>query len=209
MVLPILGPAPAKMRDTATAPVVDLFVQGLAVAYSYGPPYGQRYVTHDDLNRMELTRRGLRRLATDVLDRMVNLARVHGRPPALMLSCNGLESSLLLAERFWQRLAATVPGELVIGVPARDVVICTGSHSRQGVAKVRRAVDRVFLAGGANLLTPDLLVYRQGRWHAFDAPPVGAAPEPVNAMPFAPQPPVREQRQWQQPVRRIASGRRW
>jgi len=206
MVLPILGPAPATLRDTGTAPVVDLFVQGLAVAYSYGPPYGQRYVTHDDLNRMELTRRGLRRLGTEALDRMVSLARVHGKPPALMLSCNGLESSLLLAERFWPRLAATVPGELVIGVPARDVVICTGSASRPGVAKVRRAVDRVFLAGGANLLTPDLLVYRQGRWHAFDAPPIGGQPEPATAMHG---PPIPEQRHWQQPGRRVSSGRRW
>jgi uncharacterized protein YtpQ (UPF0354 family) len=202
MVLPILGPAPATLRDAGSAPVVDLFVQGLAVAYSYGPPYGQRYVTHDDLGRMELTRRGLRRVATEALDRMASLARVHGKPPSLMLSCNGLESSLLLAERFWARLAATVPGELVIGVPARDVVICTGSLSRPGLAKVRRAVDRVFLAGGANLLTPDLLVFRQGRWHAYDAPPVGAQPEPTNA------PHIPEQRRWQQPGPRVATGRR-
>jgi uncharacterized protein YtpQ (UPF0354 family) len=203
MVLPILGPAPATLRDVGAAPVVDLFVQGLAVAYSYGPPYGQRFVTHNELARMELNRRGLRRLATEALDRMVSLARVHGKPPALMLSCNGIESSLLLAEHFWPRLAATVPGELVIGVPARDVVICTGSLSRPGLAKVRRAVDRVFLAGGANLLTPDLLVYRQGRWHAFDAPPVGGQPEPVNVPHFP------EQRRWQQPGRRVATGRRW
>src|SRR5688572_23735221 len=185
MVLPILGPAPDERvrRDDAAAPVLDMFVQGLAVAYSVGPPFGQRFLKYEDLDRLELSRRALRRLATDTLDRMASRARVHGRPPSLMLSCDGLESSLLLAEHFWARLAATVPGELVAGVPARDVVILTGSVSRPGVAKVRRAVDRVFLAGGANLLTTDLLVFRQGRWQPFDVPVERALPEPVSAGP--------------------------
>ena len=48
-----------------------------------------------------------------------------------MLSFEGLESSLLLATDFWTRLQGAVPGELVVGVPARDVVIVTGSQSRR------------------------------------------------------------------------------
>jgi hypothetical protein len=57
--------------------------------------------------------------------------------------------------------------EPVIGVPARDVVIVTGSRSPAGLAKARRAVDRVFFAGGPHLLTPHLLVRRDRSWHVY------------------------------------------
>jgi hypothetical protein len=58
----------------------------------------------------------------------------------------------------------------VVGVPARDVVIVTGSESRPGLEKARRAVDRVFFAGDRHLLTRRLLVRRRGVWEVFGAP---------------------------------------
>ena len=60
-----------------------------------------------------------------------------------------------------------VPGELVIGMPRRDALIITGSRSPAGLAKVRRAVDRTFFAGGTHLLTRNLLVRRGGGWRRF------------------------------------------
>jgi uncharacterized protein YtpQ (UPF0354 family) len=147
--------------------VLDGYFDDLMVGYTVGPPFGERLLTWDDLDRMDVSRRDLRRSAAAQLDRMLDDVRVHGQPPALMLSFDGLESSLLLSETFWDELADAVPGELVIGVPARDVVIITGSRSRAGMEKARRAVDRVFFAKGPHLLLPDLLVWRDGRWDTF------------------------------------------
>jgi uncharacterized protein YtpQ (UPF0354 family) len=141
--------------------VLDKYFEDLTVAYSVGPPYGERLITWSDLERIELSRRDLRRQAANNLDTV----RIHGQPPALMLSFQGLESSLVLADPFWDSLEGAVPGELVIGVPARDVVIITGSASQAGIEKARRAVDRVFFAGGPHLLMQDLLVRRDGDWH--------------------------------------------
>ena len=77
-------------------------------------------------------------------------------------------------------MRASIPGELVVGVPARDVVIVTGSQSAPGLEKARRAVDRVFFAGDDNLLTRRLLVRRGGMWEPFDgaARPAGGRPAP-------------------------------
>lgn len=154
----------AEDRHYREENVLDQFVEGLLVGYSYGPPYGERLVTWADLDRTGLSRRSLRRRASGNLDDILDLAKVHGQPPALMLSFDGIESSLLLADEFWDGLEAAVPGELVVGVPARDVVIVTGSHSRPGLDKARRAVDRVFFAGDEHLLLPDLLVRRSRQW---------------------------------------------
>jgi uncharacterized protein YtpQ (UPF0354 family) len=152
---------------------LDEFLGDLAVGYTVGPPYGDRLLSWADLDRFGLSHRALRRHASDNLDRMLQRVRIHGQPPALMLSFDGLESSVLLADAFWESLVGGVPGELVVGVPARDVVIVTGSESRPGLEKARRAVDRVFFAGDQHLLTRHLLVRRHGGWDVFrpQAPP--------------------------------------
>jgi uncharacterized protein YtpQ (UPF0354 family) len=147
--------------------VLDQYLGDMAVGYSIGPPYGDRLVTWSDLERRDMSRRDLRRRAADTLDSLLDTVRIHGQPPALMLSFQGFESSLVLADPFWDSLEGSVPGELVIGVPARDVVIITGSRSRAGLEKARRAVDRVFFAGGPHLLARDLLVRRDNDWESF------------------------------------------
>jgi hypothetical protein len=52
-------------------------------------------------------------------------------------------------------------------VPARDVVVVTGSQSKCGLDKAKRAVDRVFFAGDQHLLSRQLLVRRDGGWETF------------------------------------------
>jgi uncharacterized protein YtpQ (UPF0354 family) len=169
--LPILTSADRFRTGDPAAPLLDPFMGPLGVAYSIGPPPGERLIDVSDLEQLGLSRRELRRHAHQNLESMLGLVRVHGAPPALMISFGGLESSLLLADGLWDELARQVPGELVIGVPARDAVIVTGSSSRPGVEKARRAVDRVFFAGGPYLLIPDLLVRRQGSWHIWRPAP--------------------------------------
>nr|WP_253763667.1 DUF1444 family protein [Hamadaea flava] len=141
--------------------VLDEFLGGLAVGYASGPPY-QGLVTWRDLRQIRLHPHDLRRYAFESLTKWTAEVQVDGRPPVLMVSFGGWESSAVLLDEFWERMAAQVPGELVIGVPARDVVMVTGSGSPLGVEKVRRAVDRMFFAGSRGLLSRDLLVWRRG-----------------------------------------------
>jgi uncharacterized protein YtpQ (UPF0354 family) len=167
--LPLLARADEDPYGDPAAPVLDEFLGELAVSYSFGPPYGERLVSWLDLDRLGLSRRVLRRQAADNLDGMLDSVRVYGQPPAMMLSFDGIESSLLLADRYWEGLAASVAGDLVVGVPARDVVIVTGSESPEGLDKARNAVERVFFAGDEHLLCRHLLVRRNGGWHTLES----------------------------------------
>jgi uncharacterized protein YtpQ (UPF0354 family) len=177
--------------QVSTAALTDDFLGELAVAYAPGPPYGRHLLTREELDDFRLSRRELRRRAAENLYAALDRVGVHGQPPALMLSFDGfdgLESSVLLAQAFWDDLAGSVPGELVAGAPARDVVMFTGSQSPSGLRKVRRAVDRVIFAGGPHLLSQDLLVRRQRRWELLDPavtfdPVTGEQPPVSPAMP--------------------------
>ena len=147
--------------------VFDALFGDLMVGYSMGRPHGGRLMTWPEFGRLELPRRELRRRAAEYLDSSLRFVGIHGQPPALMTSFDGIESSLLLADDLWDSLAGSVPGEIVVGAPARDALIITGSRSAAGIAKVRRAVDRMFLAGNRHPLTPDLLIRRRGGWDRF------------------------------------------
>jgi uncharacterized protein YtpQ (UPF0354 family) len=164
-VLPVL--VSPDDRTYRSEHVLDEYLDGLLVGYTPGPPFGEQLITRQDLDRLDVSRRELRRRAAAFLDRMVDRVEIHGQPPALMLSFAGMESSVVLADAFWDELAGSVPGDIVIGVPARDVVILTGSRSESGIAKARRAVDRVFFAGGPHLLLHDLLIRRDGDWDVY------------------------------------------
>jgi len=78
-----------------------------------------------------------------------------------------LEAGLLLDEPFLEKLAPEMDGDLVVGVPARDVFTATGSRDEQGLAKLRWVADRVW-ARGDHLLSRRLLIRRDGRWAPFD-----------------------------------------
>jgi hypothetical protein len=190
-------------RDDPYAPVLDDFISGLAVGYGYAtepdaPPLCWADLTRPDgpldglLDAGHWTanpHEGLRWLASVNLSNLLSSVSLHGHRPALMVSCHGIEASLLLAAEFWDsmpdraaRLGVELPGDIVVGVPARDVLVVTGSESASGIAKARRCVTRVFQAGeqgigGQRLLTRDLLVRRDGSWEVFGAaaPPVHGA----------------------------------
>jgi hypothetical protein len=164
--IPLLTSAHSDRHDPAA--VREEAFGELTVVYTFGPDFGRRVVTHADLEQLQLPPQMLRQSALQHLEVLSSRAEFHGQPPALMLSFEGLESSLLLASDFWRRLEGSVPGELVVGVPARDVVIVTGSQSQPGLEKAKRCVERVFFAGGENLVSRGLLVRRGGTWEPFD-----------------------------------------
>ena len=145
--------------------VFDALFDELVVGYSTGHPHGERLLAWPDFERLRMSRRELRQRAAEHLDASLDRIRFHGQPPAVMLSFDGIESSVLLCDEFWDGLEGRVPGSVVVGVPARDVVIMTGSRSAAGMAKVRRAVDRMFFAGARHPLRRGLLVRQNGRWH--------------------------------------------
>lgn len=145
-------------------PILDPFSDEVLIGYGLGPPYGEKFVTAATLDEMRMSLRDLRQVAFDHLDDRVSEVEVHGQRPVLTLSFHEIESSLLLTHLLWPRLVDAVDGDLVVGAPARDVVFVTGAESAQGVAKVQRACERVFFAGGPTLLSPQLLVRRETGW---------------------------------------------
>lgn len=171
-------PVVALHDGRRTSTVVRSFVPGAGITYapvgSPGTPLGWA-----DLHRMRLDERTLHRLAFGNLNAMIDTAGLHGSPPAFMASFHGIESSLVLADAFCAELVPDLPGTPVVAVPARDVLVITGSASPPGVDKAQRCVERVLNACPRNPLLAGLLERRGNRWYAFDATAPRSDAEPA------------------------------
>lgn len=78
-----------------------------------------------------------------------------------------LEACTLLAGSYWEQVAANMPGEVVVAVPSRDVVLFCSSQSPEGIATLRELSLEVLEQAGTHALTERLLVWRQKKWAEF------------------------------------------
>jgi uncharacterized protein YtpQ (UPF0354 family) len=99
------------------------------------------------------------------------LPKIEIRPGAdgvLLITAGGeFDASLLLADNIWTGGQVKVDGDIVVAVPAKNVLIATGSHNAPGLARLRAAAAK--FAGGPNGLSSALFVYRDGKFVRFDA----------------------------------------
>ncbi|WP_019630220.1 DUF1444 family protein [Actinomadura atramentaria] len=102
------------------------------------------------------------------------------RAVTVTLGGAGLEAALLLDDGFLEKLAQDVDGDLVVAVPARDVLVASGTGHPDGIEKLRWAVGQVWSDGRGEddaapgrdvpvgtLLVRDLLVRRETGWEVF------------------------------------------
>jgi Uncharacterized protein conserved in bacteria len=148
--------------------VEEPLVADLHVAYGRDSQRGMAYLTEGERARLGLDFPELRKLAIVNLHRILDAPRRVGDGPVYMIVADGTyESSLLLADKLWESQAPLVKGELVAAVPARDVLMFTGSGSPDGLKELRESASRVY-KDASHAISRTLLVRRNGRWERFE-----------------------------------------
>jgi uncharacterized protein YtpQ (UPF0354 family) len=178
MIVPVIKrQAPPSDDDILLPPEFDLMsdalVDDLNVFYVFDIPGYFKYVSEHDRKALKLDPRGLRELSVR------NLTKRRSKPEilrpsdaALMVRLDGdLEASLLLVDWLWPQLARGMPGETIVAVPNRDVLVVSGTEVTGGVDTLRSAVRRVWENPRMDyklLLTRSLLVRRGDSWQVFE-----------------------------------------
>jgi hypothetical protein len=112
----------------------------------------------------------LRRQALQYLQVAAPEVQIHGDGASyFMLTAGGnFEASFLLVNSLWDEQAKRVEGDLVAAVPARDVLLFTGSRSSAGMTALRAAVHQAY-STGTHPVSESLLVWRHGAWQEYRA----------------------------------------
>ena len=143
----------------------ESFNNELIVVYAEDDPTRMRYLTTSE--DIGVGRQELRALAVENLMRILPKIEMRGDDHVLLVSAGGdYEPSLLLIDEIWTGGQVKVNGDIVVAVPARDVLLVTGSRDRTGLKRIRELAAK-FAAQGPYGLTDTLFVYRNGHFTKF------------------------------------------
>jgi uncharacterized protein YtpQ (UPF0354 family) len=155
-----------KKQDASQQPVFDDFNSELVVVYAEDSDQKTRYLSSSEITGFE--RGKLRALAIDNL--MALMPRIEMRQLAegafMITSHADYGASLILVDSIWSDGQIKVNGEIVVAVPAKDVILVTGSRDRANL-KAMRGAARDFAKGSGGLIDT-FFVYRKGRFVTFD-----------------------------------------
>lgn len=160
----------AHKRESGDEAVGELYSEALngdlVVLYAFYSELSMRYATGDDIGEMGLGRAELRAFAlANLMRRLPDVAR-EGDDSLSMLTADGtFEASLLLLDGIWTKDNFAVKGDIVVFVPARDVVLVTGSKDRDGLARAREIVRDNDWTYPVSALA---FVRKRGAWTRFD-----------------------------------------
>jgi uncharacterized protein YtpQ (UPF0354 family) len=167
-----LGEVAKSLKSrSAAAPAENVYEdlnEELVIVYAEDSPKNIRYLTPKDLDELATAKKELRLLAVSNLKKILPEIKMHDGGAVFMVTAGGdYEASLLLFDSLWSGGAIKVDGDIVVAVPARDLLLVTGSNSPAGIKKLRELAAK-FSRESTYPLTDALFVYRGGRFKNLD-----------------------------------------
>ncbi len=132
---------PIAAKDPGSMPVTEPLVADLLITYALDLPGAFKMFSEREFEKSGLTREQLRATAIANLRKQFPRPKLSTKGPLVSLAVgNNLDACLLLIDSVWKHVAANMPvtGNVVVSVPNRDLVLCTGSDSEEGIAKLRQ-----------------------------------------------------------------------
>ncbi|MBX9899333.1 MAG: DUF1444 family protein [Burkholderiaceae bacterium] len=155
-----------QSRGLNSAPenVFEEFGDELLVVYAEDTLTNIRYLTRADLKESGLTQAQLRPLAVQNLGRILPQVEIHKGALVSMITAGGnFEANLLALPDIWKDLEQHVDGDIVVAIPARDLLLLTGSKTPGGIAKLRELAAKAYRESSYQL-TDTLFVRCKGRF---------------------------------------------
>ncbi|HET6263824.1 MAG TPA: DUF1444 family protein [Usitatibacter sp.] len=157
-IVPVIWMKGAARSDFLVDPLND----ELVVLYAEDNGKEMRMLMAKDLEPAAIKRDELRALAVANLRSVVPQVRLHQGNEYSMFTAGGTyESSLLLTPQVLTASNVKVEGDIVLAVPARNLLFVTGTRTPGGVAKLREVAGRA-MRESPNRLTDTLFVLRGG-----------------------------------------------
>ena len=119
-----------------------------------------------DFEELGMSIEALRELA---LNNLANTLEIEAQADEhlIFLTADGnYEASLILLTDIWTKENFPVEGEIVIGVPARDVLVVCGSEDTEGLAKLESVISDIY-SGGDHIISDKKFVFRNGKFEVF------------------------------------------
>jgi uncharacterized protein YtpQ (UPF0354 family) len=174
LIVPVVKAVIAKDESTNfvglppdQAPIARPLVAELVVMYAIDFPDHFQFISGKHLRENNMTEEQLHELALANLPIRVPPIEVRGASPRYMIIAGGsFEATLLLHDAMWEHLAEHLPGDPMAVVPARDILVVTGSDW-SGALEFLTSVANKELPDARYALSKCVLIRREGRWQVY------------------------------------------
>ncbi len=140
--LPKSGPTDVKLAPV-DMPVERRFMADLIILYAFDLDTHFQLVAQRDIQRLGVSETELHERALINL-RALNLeVRMHGGSPVFVFTAGGnYEATLVFLPEIWEYVATKVPGNIIISIPARDIILATGDLAQENLGELRRSTSQ-------------------------------------------------------------------
>lgn len=168
-VIPIIKDSHYREYLKEEAPFVSDHLAGdLWVIYALDLPESTISLTRSRMDSLGVTKEKIRLKALDNLRRILPEVERHGEGPWFLLTAGGVYvASVLLMDSVWDEIQGIVDGDVIAVAPSRDVVLFTGSRSRDGILAIREKANGIF-GTGDHVVSPTMLRRIGGRWSVYE-----------------------------------------
>lgn len=121
------------------------------------------YISKDELAKFNLSMSNIRELSIDNLVDKVSIEK-HGNNGYYMITAGGdYEASLILVKSIWNKDNFQVDGNIIIGIPSRDVILITGSNNESGIRTLKNKVKDIYNTGNY-VISNSLFILKDGEF---------------------------------------------
>jgi len=140
----------------------------LHVLYAEDTEYNIRYLGGEDVKQLGMTAPELRSNAVANLKQILPPIEKRGTNGFYMVTAGGTyEASLLLLDSIWSPSNFVVNGEIVVGIPSRDLLFVTGSEDGPNIKRLRKVCEEA-VAESSYALTATLFVKTGQGWNKLE-----------------------------------------
>ncbi len=152
-----------ELPDYFRRPLVD----GLFVIYAEDRPTNIRYVEKSALEDAGIDTDAIATLSVENLLEKLPDIEVHGENGLYMVTAGGnFEASLLLVDSIWDGANFDVKGDILVSIPARDILLVSGSGETQQLARLMEMTESAY-AESPYYISEALYVRTAGGWKLY------------------------------------------
>ncbi len=163
--------------------ISEPFLGELSIVYAMEAENCFRLIGPADLTEAKIDPVDLRAIACDNLKR--SLPKIDGKPldgVYKIMADGNHETSLVLFNSLWDGHQFKVKGEIVIGMPSKEILLVTGTEEPGGIASLRQKVEMHFRNGSCPI-TNRLFVRVDGSFVEWTGAEQTHAPEKAVSVP--------------------------
>lgn len=147
--------------------LIERYNDELFIFYAENKETTIGYLKRVEIESLNVEFEGLKEKAIQNLGELATKIERHGADGQFMLTMGGdFESSLILL-KIWDKENFPVKGEIIIAIPARDLVLITGSDDSENIDKVKAKVKEINETGD-HVVSDRLFILRNDKFETYE-----------------------------------------